>query len=138
MKEFLLLGLIGESINETIRSYAGYLHISPARISIVSLQPVVEIRRSNEETRVLDGFLYDGFVRLCARCICAGGGGGDSRGFGRGSVRAGGRERDRGPAGGCGRGADRGPAGGGAHTCSGCGDRAASRAAVCGGAGQGG
>src|ERR671912_1075712 len=115
MKEFLLLGLIGESINETIRSYTGYLHISPARISIVSLRPVVEIRRSNEETRVLDGFLYDGFVRLCARCICAGpvrGAGGDSRGVGRGSAGAGGRERDRGPAGGCGRGADRGPAGG--------------------------
>src|ERR687895_2514571 len=95
-------------------SCAGYLHVSPARISIVSFVVSSRVRRSNEETRVLDGFLYDGFVCLCARCICAGpvrGAGGDSRGVGRGSGGTGGRERDRGPAGGCGRGADRGPAG---------------------------
>src|SRR5829696_10430909 len=105
-------------------SWAGYLHDSSVRISIVSFAVCSRIRRSNEETRVLDGFLYDGFVRLCARCICAGGGG-DSRGVGRGSAGAGGRERDRGPAGGCGRGTDRGPTGGGAHARSGGGDRAA-------------
>src|SRR5919112_1978491 len=70
---------------------------------------VVETRRSNEETRVFSGFLYDGFVRLCARRGGAGRGGGRIR---RGSS----RNRTRGAGGTAGGGSGGGSAGGGSRT----------------------